>query len=204
MVKVHSPLTVQLCARQLNILTNRVHLSIHNLTLWKQQLACAYPLLDNKSRKPTHAICCYHKIVWICGHEHVKIREKIWKNWKISLKITVKQKVKKSEKLYATSDCYHRGKKNQWQLFSMLNVNFTIQLAFLPCFPYLFTFQLTFLPYFPYHFTIQPTFLPHFPHLFTIQLGFLPYFSDLFTVQLAFLPYCRYRHRDVTALSEEL
>jgi hypothetical protein len=37
---------------------------------------------------------------------------------------------------------------------------FTIQLDFLPCFPYLFTIQLAFLPYFPYLFTIQ---LPFFP-----------------------------------------
>jgi hypothetical protein len=39
-----------------------------------------------------------------------------------------------------------------------------------------FTIQLTFLPYFPYLFTIQLISLPHFPNLITIQLTFIPCF----------------------------
>jgi hypothetical protein len=46
------------------------------------------------------------------------------------------------------------------------------------------TVQLTFLPYFPYHFTIQLILLPYFPYIFTIQLTFLPYFPYHFTIQL--------------------
>jgi hypothetical protein len=57
-----------------------------------------------------------------------------------------------------------------------MNWNYiTIQLGFLPYFPYLFTIQLTFLTYISYLFTIQLTFLPYFPYLSTIQLTFLPY-----------------------------
>jgi hypothetical protein len=47
----------------------------------------------------------------------------------------------------------------------------TIQLGFLPYFPYFFAIQLTFLPYFPYHFTIQLSFLPYVLNHFIIQLN---------------------------------
>ena len=52
----------------------------------------------------------------------------------------------------------------------------TVQLGFLPYFPYLFTIQLTFLTYFSYLFSIQLTFLPYFPYLFTIQHTFFHIF----------------------------
>jgi hypothetical protein len=61
-------------------------------------------------------------------------------------------------------------------------VTLTIQLGFLPYFPYLFTIQLGFLPYFSYYFTFHLTFIPYFPYHFTIQPTFLPYFSYHFTI----------------------
>jgi hypothetical protein len=54
------------------------------------------------------------------------------------------------------------------------------------------TIQLGFLPYFPYLFTIQLAFLLYFPYLFTFQLTFLPYISSLFPFQLTFLSYFPY------------
>jgi hypothetical protein len=39
---------------------------------FKEQLVCA----GHKSRGLARASCCYQKIAWICGNEHVKYRKK--------------------------------------------------------------------------------------------------------------------------------
>jgi uncharacterized membrane protein len=66
-----------------------------------------------------------------------------------------------------------------WDIF------FTIQLSFLPNFPYHFTFQLTFFRIFDIFFIIQLSHFLYIPYHFTFQLTFFRIFDIFFIIQLS-------------------